>query len=155
MADYFLRSARQERHGVGTVVVVAEKYRQEQGDPDDRSAAGCFGGKEPESANASQLCVEQRVKLQARATQPRPINMSDSELSKPELQKLPSDATLESTLRDIVRKGNLDPVTVRSVRTAAEERLGLAQGFFKNHSEWNDKSKDVIGEAYVCQVLVT
>ena len=78
---------------------------------------------------------------------------SDSELSN---TKPPSDTILEKTLRDIVRKAEVDPITVKRVRTAAEERLGLDAGFFKSHDEWNDKSKDIIEAAFVrCNTSVT
>lgn len=62
----------------------------------------------------------------------------------------PSDAILEKTLRDIVRKAEVDPITVKRVRTAAEERLGLDAGFFKSHDEWNEKSKEIIEDTFVC-----
>ena len=71
---------------------------------------------------------------------------SESELSD---AAPPSDAVLENTLRDIVRKAEVDPITVKRVRTAAEERLGLDTGFFKGHDEWNEKSKDIIEAAFV------
>jgi hypothetical protein len=74
--------------------------------------------------------------------------MSDSELS--DTAAIPSDAILEKTLRDIVRKAEVDPITVKRVRTAAEERLGLDPGFFKGHDEWEEKSKDIIEAAFVC-----
>lgn len=68
----------------------------------------------------------------------------------------PSDAVLEKTLRDIVRKAEVDPITVKRVRTVAEERLGLDTGFFKGHEEWNEKSKDIIEAAFVrCTVSTT
>lgn len=71
---------------------------------------------------------------------------SDSELSD---VAVPSDAILEKTLRDIVRKAEVDPITVKRVRTAAEERLGLDAGFFKNHDVWNEQSKEIIEDAFV------
>jgi hypothetical protein len=64
---------------------------------------------------------------------------------------VPSDASLEQTLRDIVREAGEDEVTVKKVRTAAEERLDLDPGFFKNHANWNAKSKEVIEDAFVRQ----
>jgi hypothetical protein len=67
----------------------------------------------------------------------------------------PSNAILEKTLRNIVRKAEVDPITVKRVRTAAEERLGLDTGFFKGHGEWNEKSKDIIEAAFVrCNVSI-
>jgi hypothetical protein len=78
---------------------------------------------------------------------------SESELSD---AAPPSDAILEKTLRDIVRKAEVDPITVKRVRTAAEERLGLDEGFFKSHDEWNEKSKDIIEAAFVrCNASIT
>ena len=71
---------------------------------------------------------------------------SDSELSD---VAVPSDAILEKTLRDIVRKTEVDPITVKRVRTAAEERLGLDVSFFKNHDIWNEQSKGIIEDAFV------
>ncbi|KAI5210076.1 hypothetical protein E4T39_00642 [Aureobasidium subglaciale] len=60
----------------------------------------------------------------------------------------PSDAVLEKTLRRIVRKAEVDPITVKRVRNAAEERLGLEAGFFKDHDVWNEKSKEIIEETF-------
>jgi len=69
--------------------------------------------------------------------------MSDSSLSDPS----PSDATLEQALRDVVKKifqnGNLDQLTLKRVRKAAEEDLALSD-FFKQDPKWKDKSKAVI-----------
>jgi hypothetical protein len=72
---------------------------------------------------------------------------SDSELSD---AAPPSGVILERTLRDIVRNAEVDPITVKRVRTAVEERLGLDPGFFKGHDEWEEKSKDIIEAAFVC-----
>lgn len=74
---------------------------------------------------------------------------SDSELS----QSGPDDALLEQTLRDIVRKGDIEPVTINTVRAAAEETLGLESGFFKKHADWKEKSKNIISDAFVRQIL--
>ena len=73
---------------------------------------------------------------------------SDSELSEAPID----DKVIESTLREIVREGRVDPVTVNTVRIAAEERLGLAPGFFKDGA-WKARSKDVINGAFVCCFL--
>lgn len=70
---------------------------------------------------------------------------SDSELS----DNPHDDSKIEQTLRDIVKAGKIDSVTINNVRTAAEEELGLPQGFFKS-TEWKTKSKDIISEAFVC-----
>jgi hypothetical protein len=100
-----------------------------------------------------QLCDASSTKSQGNKSTQQPqdllcITMSDSELS--DAAAIPSDAILEKTLRDIVRKAEVDPITVKRVRTAAEERLGLDPGFFKGHDEWEEKSKDIIEAAFVC-----
>ena len=60
----------------------------------------------------------------------------------------PSNAELENALRQAVRQiykaGNLEELTVKRVRKAAEGILELKEGFFKAHGNWNKKSKDVI-----------
>ncbi|KAI5253719.1 hypothetical protein E4T42_02754 [Aureobasidium subglaciale] len=60
----------------------------------------------------------------------------------------PSNSILEKTLRQIVRRAEVDPITVKRVRNAAEERLGLEAGFFKDHDVWNEKSKEIIEETF-------
>ena len=71
--------------------------------------------------------------------------MSDSSLSAVDAL---TDATLEQALRNAVQKvyktGNTDDLTVRRIRKAVEEDLDLQDGFFKNDSIWNTKSKSVI-----------
>ncbi|KAI5270577.1 hypothetical protein E4T47_06094 [Aureobasidium subglaciale] len=61
---------------------------------------------------------------------------------------VPSDSILEKTLRQIVRRAEVDPISVKRVRNAAEERLGLEAGFFKDHDVWNEKSKEIIEETF-------
>ncbi|KAF3010788.1 hypothetical protein E8E13_007944 [Curvularia kusanoi] len=62
----------------------------------------------------------------------------------------PSEAAVLKQLRDVVislhRAGNSDDLTVKRVRTRAEEALGLEAGFF-NNPEWKQKSKHTIVEA--------
>ena len=71
--------------------------------------------------------------------------MSNSSLSGVDA---PTNTTLEQTLRDAVQKvyktGNTDDLTVRRIRKAVEEDLDLQDGFFKNDTVWNTKSKSVI-----------
>lgn len=73
--------------------------------------------------------------------------MSDSEVD------TPSAATISRAFRDVVvgiyEAGNTDDLTVKRVRTKAEEKLGLPGGFFKQ-DEWKQKSNDMIHEAVVC-----
>lgn len=65
---------------------------------------------------------------------------------------VPSAAALEKALRQAFRKilkSNPDDVTVRKVRNAAEQALGLDNGFFKEHKEWSKRSKDLIHDEVV------
>lgn len=61
---------------------------------------------------------------------------------------LPTHAELEQALKNVVqtiyKSGDLENLTVKRVRKAAEENLGLDEGFFKDHETWKDKSKDII-----------
>ena len=61
---------------------------------------------------------------------------------------LPTNAELEQALKNVVqsiyKSGDLGNLTVRRVRKAAEENLGLDEGLFNDHDTWKDKSKDVI-----------
>jgi len=70
----------------------------------------------------------------------------DSEMSD---AAVPSDAILEKTLRDIVRTAEVNPITIKTLRATAENRLGLDAGFFKNSAEWSTKSKDIIEDEFV------
>lgn len=70
--------------------------------------------------------------------------MSDSSLS----SAAPSHAALAQALRDTVQQvfqsGNLDELTVKRVRMAAEKKLDLEDGFYKNDSLWKEESKRII-----------
>lgn len=70
--------------------------------------------------------------------------MSDSSLS----STSPSQATLEQALRHAVQRvyklGNLEELTVKRIRTTAEEDLELKKDFFKSDQTWKDKSKTII-----------
>lgn len=65
---------------------------------------------------------------------------------------IPTDAAIIKQLRDVVislhKAGNTDDLTVKRVRTRAEQQLDLSAGFLKS-SEWKQKSQDVIVEAVV------
>ncbi|KAF2711497.1 hypothetical protein K504DRAFT_465246 [Pleomassaria siparia CBS 279.74] len=71
--------------------------------------------------------------------------MSDSEPGTPDR---PSNAVISRALRDVVvaihktKKG--EDLTVKRIRTKAEEKLGLTAGFFKTNVEWKQKSHDLI-----------
>lgn len=75
--------------------------------------------------------------------------MSDSESS----ITTPSDAALRDALRhavaDVYKSGNLEELTVRRVRAAAETHLGLPSGFFKDDAQWKSESDRVIKEETV------
>jgi len=68
---------------------------------------------------------------------------------------MPSDPELEQALRRQVRealkKGQDDAsITVASMRKAAEEALGLEEGFYKRNEKWKEESKRIVHEAFVC-----
>ncbi|RAR01283.1 hypothetical protein DDE82_006624 [Stemphylium lycopersici] len=71
--------------------------------------------------------------------------MSDSERPQPD------EATITSTLRDIVvaihKSGKTDDLTVKRVRARAETELGLDEGFFKTDAAWKAKSQQTIVDA--------
>ncbi|KAF2747156.1 hypothetical protein M011DRAFT_468049 [Sporormia fimetaria CBS 119925] len=73
--------------------------------------------------------------------------MSDSEGG----PTMPSDASISKSLRNIVidlyKSGNADDLTVKRVRTRAEEDLDLPAGFLKGDPRWKQKSHDLIHEA--------
>lgn len=64
----------------------------------------------------------------------------------------PSEAAVLKKLQDVVislhKAGNTDDLTVKRVRTRAEEALGLPGGLLKS-SEWKQKSQDAIKNAVV------
>ncbi|RAH43683.1 putative transcriptional regulator [Aspergillus brunneoviolaceus CBS 621.78] len=61
---------------------------------------------------------------------------------------IPSDDALEQALRDTVadiyKSGNLEELTVKRVRLAAEKALKLDAGFFKTQGDWKARSEEVI-----------
>ncbi|KAK2745209.1 hypothetical protein FQN55_006334 [Onygenales sp. PD_40] len=74
---------------------------------------------------------------------------SDSQSNSPSSSTgIPSDAVLETSLRDTVVKifqdGDMDQLTVKRVRLATEKTLGLEEGFFKNDEAWKPRSDRVI-----------
>ena len=85
---------------------------------------------------------------QTRAISATPIRahsraMSDSE----ESMSLPSDDKIEQTLRDAVANlfasGKSEEITVKRVRTIAEEKLSLPQDFLKGQ-DWKARSNTII-----------
>jgi len=57
---------------------------------------------------------------------------------------------LRNTVTRIYENGNLEDLTVRRVREAAEDKLGLERGWFKAHPYWKNRSKELIEQEAVC-----
>ncbi|EEH48159.2 uncharacterized protein PADG_04243 [Paracoccidioides brasiliensis Pb18] len=76
--------------------------------------------------------------------------MADSESESESLSStgIPSENILEMGLRDTVagifKKGNMEDLTVKRVRIAAEKALDLEEGFYKNDAVWKAKSDWII-----------
>ncbi|CAI7577301.1 unnamed protein product [Penicillium glandicola] len=80
---------------------------------------------------------------------PPKYTMSDSESeAEGEVPGTPSDQVLERGLRDqvasIFKSGNMEELTVKRVRLAAEDRLGLTAGYFKSTGDWKVRSERII-----------
>ena len=60
----------------------------------------------------------------------------------PSMVKL--ERALRETVQRIYKEGSLEGLTIKRVRRAVEEELDLRDGFLKAHSDWNQKSKDII-----------
>ncbi|KAJ5970747.1 uncharacterized protein N7479_000665 [Penicillium vulpinum] len=80
---------------------------------------------------------------------PPKYTLSDSESeAEGEVPNIPSDRVLEKSLRDrvaaIFKSGNMDELTVKRVRLAAEATLGLTTGYFKSTADWKVRSEDII-----------
>ncbi|KIW69250.1 hypothetical protein PV04_05137 [Phialophora macrospora] len=76
------------------------------------------------------------------------MSASDSELSEASKPPTPPDYELENALRRAVIDAQKDEIdfSYKYIRTVAEGKLGLTSGFFKNHENWNQRSKRVIEE---------
>jgi hypothetical protein len=65
----------------------------------------------------------------------------------------PSASEIEAALRrivaDLYAAERYADLTVKRVRVAAEQQLGLDDGWFKADDEWNTRSKDVISSEVV------
>ena len=74
---------------------------------------------------------------------------SDSEAS----VEIPGPKALENGLRDVVKNifksGDLDGLTVKRVRLAAEKALGLQEGYFKADKHWKQQSDQIIKDEVV------
>lgn len=80
--------------------------------------------------------------------------LSDSELeSEADTPAVPSDEVLKQGLRDevaaIFKSGNMEELTVKRVRLAAEKKLGLEEGFFKSTGDWKTRSDQIIKDEVV------
>lgn len=66
---------------------------------------------------------------------------------------VPSDQALEKALRKEVtakyKAKNFEELTVKRVRHAVEQKLGLEQDFFRNTGDWKAKSEEVIKDEFV------
>lgn len=61
---------------------------------------------------------------------------------------MPTDAELETSLRDAVRALYDDPdASVRRIRAKAEQELAVEEGFFK-HDDWKERSKEIIQDQF-------
>lgn len=80
--------------------------------------------------------------------------MSDSESeAEAPVPSGPSDQAQENSLRETVaeifKSGNMDELTVKRVRLAAEAKLGLPAGHFKSTGVWKMRSEEIIKDEVV------
>lgn len=85
---------------------------------------------------------------------PPKYTMSDSESeAEGEVPSTPSDQALEKGLRDqvaaIFKSGNMEELTVKRVRLATEDTLGLTAGYFKSTGDWKARSENIIKDEVV------
>jgi hypothetical protein len=103
---------------------------------------------------SSRRLIDQVESLLTRRTALAPISMSDSELSDAPSRTTPPDSDLEGALRkqvrDALKAGSHETITISSVRKAAEEALGLEAGFYKQNQRWKEESKRIVHESFVC-----
>ena len=73
---------------------------------------------------------------------------SGSDLSTP--ANFPTDAEIESGIREVVRAGVNDeePITVKIARSRTEKALDLPADFFKNDAKWKARSSELITAAF-------
>lgn len=84
--------------------------------------------------------------------------MSESESeAEDQASNAPSDQSLEKGLRDevaaIFKSGNMAELTVKRVRLAVENKLGLTAGYFKSTGDWKARSEEIIKEEFVSRSL--
>lgn len=84
--------------------------------------------------------------------------MSDSEPDRSLVAPRPSDKDLTQALRDVVagifKSGKMEELTVKRVRLAAEKKLGIEEGFFKDNGDWKKRSDQIIKEEAVSGMSV-
>lgn len=78
--------------------------------------------------------------------------MSESSLSDTAVTDEKLEQALRQAVTTVYENGDLDNLTVKRMRIAAEEDLGLDAGFFKE-GKWKDKSKRIIEQEAVCASL--
>ena len=84
---------------------------------------------------------------------PRPRLWDSESEAEVDASAIPSERVLEQRLRDevaaVFQSGKMEELTVKRVRRAAEEKLGLTEGFFKTEGDWKGKSERIIKEEVV------
>ncbi|KAL3482437.1 hypothetical protein BJX99DRAFT_2602 [Aspergillus californicus] len=79
---------------------------------------------------------------------PNSESESEPEQSDTQSQSEPSDKELEQALRDVVARiykaGNMEELTVKRIRLAAEKSMQLEEGFFKSNGDWKTRSDQII-----------
>lgn len=70
--------------------------------------------------------------------------MSDSSLSSAGPTKVTLEQALRHAVQRVCRDGNLEDLTVKRIRIAAEQDLGLEDGFYKSDPKWKEESKTII-----------
>lgn len=70
--------------------------------------------------------------------------MSDSSLSSVTLSQAALEQALRNAVQRVYKLGNLEELTVKRIRTAAEQDLDLEEDFFKTDSTWKGTSKKII-----------
>ena len=58
-------------------------------------------------------------------------------------------ATLQRIVTDQFKSGDLETLTLKNVRAAAEEELELPKDFLKTDGKWKGRSKEVVGTEVV------
>ncbi|CAG8232190.1 unnamed protein product [Penicillium salamii] len=87
---------------------------------------------------------------------PPKYRMSDSESeAEAEAPSTHSDHSLEKALREqvasIFKSGNMAELTVKRVRHAVENKLGLTAEYFKTTGDWKKRSEEIIKEEFDTQ----